>query len=219
MGLIKEAFGWMVGIKKTPIDQINVQELENKLRATERLRTAWDRDRLAAEKEYANTISVEAMAGKTPIGRKLAFQRGAIVAKRVKSLTSAVMMLDKMSGAVAQLKEFKRFYEDLQRTTMLPKGLNIDDAIRQVYAATDSLEGKKAELDTLLQGLDDVAKATSLDEPADEITPLMDDLNKLYDEYNDKKALKDEAGASEVQARIDAKRLEIDRKMGVGALN
>ena len=218
MGLMNEAFGWMFGIGKKPIDQIDVEELEQKIRATDRLKGEWERDLKAAEAEYRKTMSVEANAEKSPVSRKLAIQRGAILARQVKTLSSAVSMLDKVNGALGQIRSLKQFYSDLTATSVLPKGLSIEDTLKQIYAMGDDLSGKQKELSEMLAVIDDANKAITPEEEDDGIDAMMSELNDLYDEYNEKVAMNDAAGAEAVRAKIDEKRAEMDRQVGMAAV-
>ncbi len=215
MGLMNEAFGWMFGINKKPIDQIDVEDLEQKMRATDRLSGEWVRDLKAAEAEYRRTMSVEANAEKSPISRKLAIQRGAIIARQVKTLSSAVAMLEKMNGAVAQLKSLKQFYTDLTATSVLPKGLSVEETLKQIYAMGDQLSSKQKELADMLAVIDDAGKSILTAEEDDGIDAIMAELNGLYDEYNEKVAMNDAAGAESVKAKIDEKRAEMDKQVGM----
>ena len=52
----------------------------------------------------------------------------------------------------------------------------------------------------------------------DEIEKLMNELNALYDEYNTKLALNDTKAAEEVRAKIELKKAEVDKQMGVTAI-
>ena len=143
MGLMKEAFGWMLGIQKRSIDDLKVDELDSKLRATSRLKEGWERELGKADKEYCDAVSVEANAARSPIARKLSLQRGAIIAKKIKTLNSAVNMLNKMGGVVDQLKMLKTFHADMVETMKLPKGMSVEAVIKQLYAMSDVMAVKK----------------------------------------------------------------------------
>lgn len=218
MGIMADAFGWMLGVQKKSIDDLDVAAMESKLRATQRLKEMWERELKKSDKEYRDAVSVEANAARSPIARKLSLQRGAIVAKRVKTLTSAVNMLNKMSGVVDQLKMLKQFYLDLSSTMQLPKGMSVESLVRQVYAMSDDMAGKKEELDRLMDSLDSASTSISEATGDDEIEKLMNELNALYDDYNTKLALNDQKGADEVRAKIDLKKAEMDKQMGIAAL-
>lgn len=218
MGIMADAFGWMIGVQKRSIADIDIQEMESKLRATNRLKDMWEREIKKADKDYRDAVSVEANAARSPIARKLSLQRGAIVAKRVKTLTSAVNMLNKMSGVVDQLKLLKQFYEDLSSTMSLPKGMSVEELVRQVYAMSDQMADKKAQFDQLMGSLDSANAAISEATGDDEIEKLMNELNALYDEYNTKLALNDTEAADEVRAKIELKKAEVDKQMGVTAI-
>ena len=218
MGIMTDAFGWMLGIQKKSIDDWDVAEMDSKLRATSRLRDTWERDLKKADKEYRDAVSVEANANRSPIARKLALQRGAIVAKRVKTLTSAVNMLNKMSGVVDQLKMFKQFYNNMVITMQLPKGMTIESLVKQVYEMIDVMADKKDQIDKMLDALDAANKDVSSTTGDDEIETLMGELNKLYDEYNTKLAMNDTAAAEEVRAKIELKKAEMDKQMGVAVI-
>lgn len=218
MSIMKDAFGWILGVQKKSIGDLDIATMESKLRATGRLRDMWEKDIKKAEAEYREAVSVDANAGRSPIARKLSFQRGAIVAKKIKTLTSAVNMLTKMSGVVDQLKMLKQFYLDLSTTMALPKGLSVEQMIRQVYAMSDKMADKKSELEQIMTSLDSANEAISDATGNDEIEKLMSELNALYDEYNTKLAMNDTAGADEIKMKIEVKKAEMDKQMGIAAL-
>ena len=218
MGIMTDAFGWMLGVQKKPIDELDVATMESKLRATARLKEMWERELKKADKEYRDAVSVEANAARSPIARKLSLQRGAIVAKRVKTLTSAVNMLNKMSGVVDQLKMLKQFYYDMSSTMKLPKGMSVEALVRQVYEMGDRMADKKAELDQMMSSLDSANASIAEATGDDEIEKLMGELNALYDDYNTKLALNDTKAAEEVKVKIELTKAEMDKQMGVAAL-
>jgi hypothetical protein len=213
--MMKDAFGWMLGIQKRSIDDLKVDELDAKVRATLRLKESWERELGKADKEYRDAVSVEANAARSPIARRLSLQRGAIVAKKVRTLTSAVNMLSKMGGVVDQLKLLKGFHADMVETMKLPRGMSVEAVIKQVYAMGDQMAVKKDELDKMMGALDSVNDAVRETTGDDEIEKLMADLNALYDEYNTKLAMNDAKAADEVRAKIELKKAEMDRQMGV----
>ena len=47
---------------------------------------------------------------------------------------------------------------------------------------------------------------------------MLNELNALYDDYNTKLALNDQKGADDVRAKIDLKKAEMDKQMGIVAL-
>ena len=218
MGMMKDAFGWMLGIQKKSIDDLKVDELDSKLRATCRLRESWERELGKADKEYRDAVSVEANAARSPIARKLSLQRGAIIAKKIKTLTSAVNMLNKMGGVVDQLKMLKVFHADMAETMKLPKGMSVEAVIKQVYAMSDTMAVKKEELDKMMGALDSVNDAVRESTGDEDIEKLMSELNSLYDEYNMKLAMNDTKAADEVRAKIEVKKAEMDKQMGVSVL-
>ena len=218
MGIMKDAFGWMVGINKKPIDELDISAMESKLRATNRLREMWERELRKADKEYRDAVSIEANAARSPIARKLSLQRGAIVAKRIKTFTSAVNMLNKMSGVVEQLKTLKEYYYDLSSTMQLPKGMSMEALVRQVYAMGDVVEDKKKTIDDMLASLDNVSSSLAESTGEDEIEKLMGELNALYDEYNTKLALDDKKAVDELRTKIELKKAEMDKQMGISAI-
>ena len=218
MGIMKDAFGWMVGINKKPIDELDISAMESKLRATNRLREMWERELRKADKEYRDAVSIEANAARSPIARKLSLQRGAIVAKRIKTFTSAVNMLNKMSGVVEQLKTLKEYYYDLSSTMQLPKGMSMEALVRQVYAMGDVVEDKKKTIDDMLESLDNVSSSLAESTGEDEIEKLMGELNALYDEYNTKLALDDKKAVDELRTKIELKKAEMDKQMGISAI-
>jgi len=218
MGLMTDAFGWMLGIQKRSIDDWDIADMDSKLRATARLKDMWERELKKSDKEYREAVSVEANAARSPIARKLSLQRGAIVAKRVKTLTSAVNMLNKMSGVVEQLKLLKQFYSDMVTTMQLPKGMSMEALVRQVYTMGDQMADKKTELDQLMNSLDSANTSIAEATGDDDIEKIMGELNKLYDEYNTKLALNDTKAAEEVRAKIELKKAEMDKQMGVAAI-
>lgn len=218
MGMIADAFGWMLGIQKKALDDLDVAEMESKLRATSRLRDMWERELKKCDKEYHDAVSVEANATRSPIARKLSLQRGGIVAKRVKTLTSAVNMIIKMSGVVEQLKMLKQFYLDLSSTMQLPKGMSVEALVRQVYEMGDQMAAKKEDLDQLMNSLDSANEAITEVTGDDAIEALVDELNALYDEYNTKVAMSDASAAEEVRAKIELKKAEMDKQMGIASL-
>jgi len=215
MSMMKDAFGWIVGVQKQSIGDLDIQTMESKLRATGRLQDMWEREIKKAETEYREAVSVDANAGRSPIARKLSLQRGAIVAKKIRTLTSAVNMLSKMSGVVDQLKMLKQFYLDLSTTMALPKGLSVEQMIRQVYAMSDKMADKKSELDQIMASLDSANEAITDATGDDEIEKIMDELNKLYDEYNTKVAMNDTEGASAIKVKIEVKKAEMNKQMGL----
>ena len=218
MGIVADAFGWMFGIQKKSIEDLDVAAMDSKLRATGRLKEMWERELKKADKEYRDAVSVESNASRSPIARKLSLQRGAIVAKRVKTLTSAVNMLNKMAGVVEQLKMLKQFYLDMSTTMQLPKGMSVEDLVRQVYEMGDQMADKKAEIDQLMGSLDSANASIAEATGDDEIERLMGELNALYDEYNTKLALNDTKAADEIRAKIELKKAEMDRQMGVTSI-
>ena len=218
MGMMKDAFGWMLGIQKRSIDDLKVDELDSKLRATARLKESWERELGKADKEYRDAVSVEANAARSPIARKLSLQRGAIIAKKIKTLNSAVNMLNKMGGVVDQIKMLKAFHADMVETMKLPKGMSVEAVIKQVYAMSDQMAVKKDELDKMMGALDSVNDAVRETTGDDEIEKLMADLNALYDEYNTKLAMNDTKAADEIRAKIELKKAEMDKQMGVAVL-
>lgn len=218
MGMIADAFGWMLGVQKKALDDLDVAEMESKLRATSRLRDMWERELKKCDKEYHDAVSVEANATRSPIARKLSLQRGGIVAKRVKTLTSAVNMIIKMSGVVEQLKMLKQFYLDLSSTMQLPKGMSVEALVRQVYEMGDQMAAKKEDLDQLMNSLDSANEAITEVTGDDAIEALVDELNALYDEYNTKVAMSDASAAEEVRAKIELKKAEMDKQMGIASL-
>ena len=218
MGLMKEAFGWMLGIQKRSIDDLKVDELDSKLRATSRLKEGWERELGKADKEYRDAVSVEANAARSPIARKLSLQRGAIIATKIKTLNSAVNMLNKMGGVVDQLKMLKTFHADMVETMKLPKGMSVEAVIKQVYAMSDVMAVKKDELDKMMGALDSVNDAVRETTGDEDIEKLMADLNVLYDEYNTKLAMNDTKAADEIRAKIELKKAEMDKQMGVAVL-
>lgn len=218
MGMMKDAFGWMLGIQKKSIDDLKVDELDSKMRATFRLKEAWERDLGKADKEYRDAVSVEANAARSPIARRLSLQRGAICAKKIKTLTSAVNMLNKMGGVVEQLKMLKEFHRDMVETMKLPKGMSVEAVIKQVYAMSDMMAMKKDELDKMMGALDSVNDAVRESTGDDDIEKLMAELNALYDEYNTKLAMNDTKAADEVREKIEQKKAEMDKQMGIATL-
>ena len=218
MSMITDAFGWMLGIQKKSIDDWDVAEMDSKLRATSRLRDTWERDLKKADKEYRDAVSVEANAARSPIARKLSLQRGAIMAKRVKTLTSAVNMLNKMSGVVDQLKMFKQFYNDMVNTMQLPKGMTMEALVKQIYTMSDGMAAKKEQIEKMMDALEVANRDVTSMTGDDEIETLMAELNKLYDEYNTKLALNDTKAAEEVRAKIELKKAEMDKQMGVAVI-
>ena len=218
MSMITDAFGWMLGIQKKSIDDWDVAEMDSKLRATSRLRDTWERDLKKADKEYRDAVSVEANAARSPIARKLSLQRGAIMAKRVKTLTSAVNMLNKMSGVVDQLKMFKQFYNDMVNTMQLPKGMTMEALVKQIYTMSDGMAAKKEQIEKMMDALEVANRDVTSMTGDDEIETLMGELNKLYDEYNTKLALNDTKAAEEVRAKIELKKAEMDKQMGVAVI-
>ncbi len=215
---MNEAFGWMFGINKKPIDELDISAMEAKLRATNRLREMWERELKKADKEYRDAVSIDANATRSPIARKLSLQRGAIVAKRIKTFTSAVNMLNKMSGVVEQLKTLKEYYFDLSSTLQLPKGMSMEALVRQVYAMGDVVEDKKGKIDDMLKALDSVNVTISQGTGDDEIEKLMGELNALYDEYNTKLAMNDTQAVDELRAKIELKKAEMDKQMGINTI-
>lgn len=218
MGIINNAFSWILGVQKRSIADLDVAEMSLKLRATARLRDSWEREIKAASKEYEKNVSVEENAKRSPIDRKLALQKGTIIAKRIKTLTSAVNMLNKMSGVVEQLKLLKKFYEDLSSTMALPRGMSVEDLVRQVYAMSDTMAEKKGEIDDLLSSIDSANAAISDATGDSEIEKLVSELNSLYDEYNTKLAMNDDEAAEQVREKIQLKQAEIDRQTGASVL-
>lgn len=218
MGIMTDAFGWMLGIQKKSIADLDVAAMDSKLRATVRLKDMWERELTKADKEYRDAVSVEVNATRSPIARKLSLQRGAIVAKRIKTLTSAVNMLNKMGGVVDQLKLLKQFYNDMSTTMQLPRGMSVEALVRQVYAMGDMMADKKGELDRLMDSLDSATASISEATGDDEIEKIMTELNALYDEYNEKLAQNDTVAAETVRTKIEQKKAEMDKQMGVAAL-
>ncbi|MBQ7179178.1 MAG: hypothetical protein IJS08_17310 [Victivallales bacterium] len=218
MGVITDAFGWMLGVQKKSINDLDIAEMESKLRATARLGEMWERELKKADKEYRDAVSIEANAGRSPIARKLSLQKGAITAKRIKTLSSAVNMLNKMRLTFEQLKDLKKFYHDLSTTMQLPKGISVEEFVKQVYAMGDQMEDKKAALEQMIDSLDSVGNSISQATGDDEIEKLMSELNELYDEYNTKLAMNDTQAADEVRVKIELKKAEMDKQMGVKAL-
>ena len=215
MGIMTEAFGWMVGIQKKSIDDLDIKTMEEKLRATTRLNDMWERELKKASKEYADAVSVEANAARSPIARRLSLMRGTIIAKRVKTLTSAVNMLNKMRGFIDQFKLLKQFKVDLAATMELPHGMSLEDFVRQVYALSDTTAEQKEIFDKMVDSLDTVNKTVGAETGTDDIDKLMDELNALYDEYVTKLALNDAKAAEEVRAKIELKKAEMDKQTGV----
>ena len=220
MGLMSEAFSWITGIGKKPVDQINIEELETKLRATEHLRASWEREVTAAETEYRKIVSVEENSRRSALARKIAFQKGAILAKKIKTLTSAVAMLSRLGGAIDQLKDLKQFYIDLTKTSALPKGLSVEDTLKQIYAMSDAMTVKLKDLDEMQTVLDETQKAVEPEEEEEDgINTVMQELNALYDQYNEKLALNDTAGADAIKQQIDEKQAEMDKQIGMETLS
>jgi len=218
MSIMKQAFGWVIGIKDESLDSLDIAGMEQKIRATNRMRDQWDREIQKAEKEYQEAVSIEANAGRSPIARKLAIQNGAGIAKRIKTLASASGMLTKMGGLVEQLKMLKKFYNDMIEVQQLPKGLTVEGMIRQIYTMSDVLADKKGRLDDMIASLDSANKSISAENEDQEIEKLMNDLNGLYDEYNTKLALNDTQAAEEVKRRIELKKAEVDKQMGIASI-
>lgn len=218
MSIMTQAFGWIIGLKDKSLDSLDIAEMEQKIRATNRMRDQWDREIQKAEKEYQDAVSIEANAGRSPIARKLAIQNGAGIAKRIKTLASASGMLTKMGGLVEQLKMLKKFYNDMIEVQQLPKGLTVEGMIRQIYAMSDVLSDKKGRLDDMIASLDSANKSISAESEDQEIEKLMSDLNGLYDEYNTKLALNDTQAAEEVKRRIELKKAEVDKQMGIASI-
>lgn len=218
MGIMKEAFGWILGVQKKSIADLDVSAMGMKLRATSRLRDVWELEIKKASKEYEKYVSVEENAKRSPIDRKLALQKGGIVAKRIKTLTSAVNMLNKMSGVVEQLKLLKQFYQDLSTTMSMPRGISVEELVRQVYEMSDVMAEKKGEIDDLLSSIDSANSAISDATGDSEIEKLVSELNSLYDEYNTKLAMNENEAAEQVREKIQLKQAEIDRQTGATAL-
>lgn len=218
MGMITDAFGWMLGVQKKPLDDLDVAAMESKLRATNRLREMWERELKKSDKEYEDAVSTKANANRSPIARKLSLQRGAIIAKRVKTLNSAVNMLNKMSGFVNQLTMLKQFYSDMCATMQLPKGMSMESFVRKVYEMGDQMAAKKADLDQLISSLDSANAAITEATGDAELETLMGELNALYDEYNTQVALNDTSAAEDILSKIELKKAEVDKQMGVAAL-
>lgn len=214
MGIMNDAFGWILGVQKQSIADLDVSTMDKKLRAIARLRETLEQVIKKASNEYEKKVSVEENAKRSPIERKLSLQHGAIVAKRIKTLTSAVNMLNKMSGVVEQLMLFKKFYNDLSTTMSLPKGMSVEDLIRQVYSMSDVMAEKKEEIEDLLSSIDSVNSAISDTTGDSEIEKLISELNSLYDDYNTKLAMNDSEAAAHVQEKIQLKQAEIDKKTG-----
>lgn len=215
MSMISEAFGWMVGVDKKSLADLDVESMEANLRQTAHLRESWEREIKAVDKEYRDAVSLESNAARSPIQRKLSFQRGAILAKKMVTLTSAVNMLYKVSGAVEQLKMLKKFYNDLTESMALPKGLSVAQAIPQIYKIIDGVGAKQDELQRIIDSIPEPPKCSVND---DEIEKMMQDLNKLYEDYNTKVAMNDKAAADKVMLDIEAKKAEMDKQMGLGSL-
>ena len=218
MSIMTQAFGWIIGLKDESLDSLDIPKMEQKLRATDRMRARWDNEIKKAEKEYYATVSIEANAGRSPIARQISLQEGKILAKKIKTLSSASAMLTKMGGLVEQLKLLKTFYNDMLEVQQLPKGMTVEGMIRQIYAMTDVLADKKAKLDDMLSSLDSVNTALAAENGDQEIDKLMDELNALYDEYNTKLALNDTKALEEVKLRIEQKKAEVDKQMGISSI-
>ena len=218
MGIMTDAFGWLLGVQKKSIDDLDIEAMEAKLRATVRLKDMWERELKKADKEYRDAVSIEANASRSPIARKLSLQRGAIVAKRIKTLTSAVNMLTNLSFTVGQIKELKQFHSNLASTMQLPKGMSIEELVRQVFEMGDQMEDKKAKLEQMMSSLDSVNSSISESMGNDDIEKLMGELNALYDEYNTKLALNETKAAEEIRVKIELKKAEMDQQMGVTSI-
>ena len=218
MSIMRDAFGWVIGLKDQSLDKLDIAAMEQKIRATNRMRDQWDREIKKAEGDYYNAVSIEANAGRSPIARKLSLQDGAIIAKRIKTLTSASGMLTKMGGLVEQLKMLKDFYNDMMEVQQLPKGMTVEGMIRQIYTMTDVLEDKRTVLNDMIESLNSVPTAIATENGDQEIEKLMNDLNALYDEYNTKLALNDTTAVEEVKRRIEQKKAEVDKQMGIASI-
>ena len=201
MGLIKDSFGWLLGLPKQKMDMIDVAALESKLRDTKRLQIQWERDIQSVGKEYNEAISPEKMLLKTPLERGFSIQRAKIAAKRMNTLTGAVTMLYKMATVVEQIKDMKKFYEDVTKTTMLPKGMSMEEFVRQAYAMSDQLKMRQDDIHKLDDAL------SSLQFNMDDATGASDtkELEILFERYSTLVAEGKQEEAMKVKAEIDKK--------------
>lgn len=207
MGLIKDSFGWLLGISKQSMDMINVSELESKLRDTKRLQMQWERDIQSVAKEYNEFISPEKMLQKSPLERTFSIQRAKIAAKRMNTLTGAVTMLYKMAGVVEQIKDMKKFYEDVRATTLLPKGMTMEQFVKEAYKLVDVLKDKRSEMENLGDALAELSTSMDNVTGSDETK----ELEVLFERYSTLVA----EGKQEEALKVKA---EIDKKAGVAVI-
>ncbi|MDZ7317384.1 MAG: hypothetical protein ONB24_14830 [candidate division KSB1 bacterium] len=200
MGVIKDAFGWILGITSQSIDSINVEELEEKLRGTKRLQAQWEREIQQAAKEYNEHISPEKNLRRSPIERTLAIQKAKIAAKRASTLTNSVSMLYRLSGVVEQVKLLKKFYKDLCETSKLPKGLTLEQFVKQVEKLSDVLHLKQSEIEKLTHAMEDINR--SMDAALGD-SGTNKELEALFEKYATLVAEGNTSEAEKVKAQID----------------
>ena len=203
MGIMKDAFGWMFGLKECPVDKINVEDLERKLIATRQLRTTWERELKTDEQLYLDTTSVEVNAKRTPIERSIERKRANVILARVKTIKSAICMIDRIAGSVEKLKMLKTFYLQQKDVMQLPGNLTMAELQKAVYELGGAIEIQSNTADDFGKIIDDVKIGDLSPEDVEE-RELNEKLEKLYEEYDNKIASNDTAGAQNVKSQIEA---------------
>lgn len=203
MGIMKDAFGWMFGLKECPVDKIDVEDLERKLIATRQLRTTWERELKTDEKLYLDTTSVEVNAKRTPIERSIERKRANVILARVKTIKSAICMIDRIAGSVEKLKMLKKFYLQQKEVMKLPGNLTMSELQKAVYELGGAIERQGDIAGEFGKMVDDIQIGDVSPEDAEE-RALEEKLEKLYEEYDNKIASNDSAGAESVKSQIEA---------------
>ena len=169
MGLLKDAFQWVIGLSDRRIDQINVAELDEKVRGVKRLQTSWERELKESHKEYSELLDPGKNLGRSKMELRLALQKSKIAATRIRELTGAVTMLYKMSGLIEQVKMLKRFHADLVEAGTIPGNMNL----KQFVSAVDKLHGR---LDGEMSKIDQIQESfADIDETLRKVVPAVDE--------------------------------------------
>ena len=213
MEIIADAFGWILDVQKKPIKDLDLSTMASKIRATQRLTGMWERELAEAINEYSDAVSVEANVARSTVARRLSLQRGLIVAKRVNMLSSALNMLNCISGVADRIKMLESFYMNVFSVRPLPRDMSVELFARQMLAMYDDGSDNKADIDRLEDSLGEDGTAISEAPDDEEIENQTAELGALYEEYCAKLDKNDQDGADEVLAKIKLKTSEVDKQM------
>ncbi len=208
MGLIKESFGWVLGLEGTAIEKIDVARLDETVRGVQRLGLKWEREMRGAQKEYSALMDADANLRRSKIEIRLSLRKARIAARRLQTYERMSLLLERMRSVVSEVKTLKEYAQDLQKAGRLKAGVKLSDLRGEFGRIGLVVDTGRKQLEEIEDALGTVQQAMT---DFDDAPAVVDDvIVELFERLQTLKA--DGRGDTDEARELQEK---IDRSMGL----